>query len=371
MNTERTTFPELGQDRIDEIEQNLFARIAEERSAQRQSAHWQSAERARVRAVRRGRFWMGGAAAAALIAVAAVIAPQLTGGSRSASTTASVELPAMRAEGGPAADLGMTDGKSASMSGSGAADGAAGSGAQRQVATTASATVQVDDTAAAAQAVGAAAVAAGGYVESQSTGGASGTPVEPMTDSRVVVAQTPGAWVTVRVPADRLSDAVAGLSQYGTVTSSQVDRHDVTTETLDLQARVSALEASVARLTELMGQSTSTADLISAESALSQRQSELESLRQQLSWTQSQVQMSTLSVSLVEPAPTVAANPAGFGDGIGAGWNGLVATLNGLVVAIGFLLPWVAVVLVAAVVVWLVRRMLRRRTLRAKAPVDD
>lgn len=364
MNTEHT-LPELGQDRIDEIEHHLFARIADERASQ-----WQSAERARVRAVRRGRIWMGGAAAAALVAVAAVIAPQLTAVSGGAST-ASVQLPAISAEGPTSPELGLTDGRSGSMSGGAATDSAAGSGAERQVATTASATVQVDDTAAAAQAVGAAAVAAGGYVESQSTGGASGTPVEPMTDGRAVVAQTPGAWVTVRVPADRLSDAIAGLSQYGTVTSSQIDRRDVTTETLDLQARVSALEASVARLTELMGQSTSTADLISAESALSQRQSELESLRQQLAWTQSQVQMSTLSVSLVEPTPHVAANPAGFGDGIDAGWNGLVATLNGLVVAIGFLLPWVAVVLVVGAVVWLVRRVVRRRTLRAKAPVDD
>jgi Flp pilus assembly protein TadB len=182
------------------------------------------------------------------------------------------------------------------------------------------------------------------------------------------------AWITVRVPADALSEVVKGLSTLGTVTASQTDRRDVTTETLDLRARVSALETSVARLTDLMKQSTSTADLIAAESALSERQSELDSLRQQLTWTESQVAMSTLTVSLVEPSPAVTADPAGFGDGVAAGWNGLVATLNALVVAIGFLLPWLGVAAVIAALVVLIVRVRRGRHRRRNAsagPVEN
>ena len=126
-------------------------------------------------------------------------------------------------------------------------------------------------------------------------------------------------------------------------------------------ARVAALETSVARLTELLAQSTSTADLIAAESALSERQSELDSLRQQLTWLEGQVDMSSVTVTLTEPAPTVHADPAGFGDGVAAGWNGLVATLNGVVIAIGFLLPWLGVLAIAGLVVWAVRGAVRRR----------
>jgi len=69
-------------------------------------------------------------------------------------------------------------------------------------------------------------------------------------------------------------------------------------------------------------------------------------------------------VSLTVAAPAVAADPAGFGDGIAAGWNGLIATLNGLVVAIGFLLPWVAVLAIAWLVFWAVRRGIRSRRAR-------
>ena len=71
--------------------------------------------------------------------------------------------------------------------------------------------------------------------------------------------------------------------------------------------------------------------------------------------------MSSLSVQLVERSPAVAADPAGFGDGLGAGWNGLVATLNGIVIGLGFLLPWTAVAAVVLAVTWGVRRALRRR----------
>ena len=97
----------------------------------------------------------------------------------------------------------------------------------------------------------------------------------------------------------------------------------------------------------------------------------LESLRQQLTWLDSQVDMSTLTVTLTEPAPAATADPAGFGDGLAAGWNGLVAALGGLIVGVGFLLPWVAVVAVIALVVWAIRRTVVRRRARGAAAAAE
>jgi len=71
----------------------------------------------------------------------------------------------------------------------------------------------------------------------------------------------------------------------------------------------------------------------------------------------------------VAPHPTIVrANPAGFGDGLAAGWSGFVATVNGLVVAIGFVLPWLAVVVLLAAITWavvLLARAIRSRRNRA------
>src|SRR5690606_32316251 len=100
-----------------------------------------------------------------------------------------------------------------------------------------------------------------------------------------------------------------------------------------------ALSASVDRLTELMGQAGSVADLIAAESALSQRQAELESYQQQLQSLESQVSLSSLTVLLTPVAERVNANPDVFGAGMVNGWHGLDAPQNAVVDAEGIVRP--------------------------------
>ena len=133
------------------------------------------------------------------------------------------------------------------------------------------------------------------------------------------------------MPADQLQDVVDELDDVGEVTATNLSRQDVTEQTVDLEARIDAAQASVDRLTALMAQAQSVADLIAAEAALSERQALLESYQQQLEMLDDQVAMSTLSVTVRRTSSPSTADPAGFGDGLAAGWNGLVATLNGIV----------------------------------------
>lgn len=46
-------------------------------------------------------------------------------------------------------------------------------------------------------------------------------------------------------------------------------------------------------------------------------------------------------------------------------------SLNALVIAVGFLLPWLAVAGVAVLIVWLIRRARRNRRAAAKAATSD
>lgn len=358
--------PELSDERIDEIEDALFSDIARERS--------QRSARGR----RRSRLWVAGGAAAAVIVVAAVIAPsvgQLVGGAGGASDQSAVAplTPADSDGGGAAFDTPAEEsrGPEGLTTAPGASDDASGvAQSERDIITTATATVEVDDADAAARSIGNSAVAHGGYVESMSVGrDGSVQPVEPMEGGVVYDSSYPypypvptdGAWITVRVPADELASVIGELDDVGEVTASSVDRQDVTEQTVDLQARIDASQASVDRLTDLMAQAETVADLLTAESALSERQAQLESYQQQLEMLDDQVAMSTLSVTVVPEVDIVAADPAGFGDGLAAGWNGLVATLNGIVVAIGFLIPWLAVAAFAALLVWGIVRLVRGR----------
>ncbi|KAA9086928.1 DUF4349 domain-containing protein [Microbacterium radiodurans] len=367
-----TDLPVLEEDRIDAMESALFADIARER---REISARTAAERARGRR-RRRTAWLASGAAAAVLVVAVAIAPQLTGSSAGSGAVA------------PAAEPGLTfdapadgDGRIFSESSGGFAteesvpapaardlDGAGserGDGAAREVVASASATIVVDDPRAAADEIGALAAAAGGYVESASVGGASPT---SSTDTAIWPPVSGGAWVSVRVPADVLSEVLDDLGEVGDIETSQVSRDDVTSQAIDLRARVQSGQASVDRLTGLLAEAGSVADLIAAESALAERQADLEALQQQLAALDSQVAMSSLTVQLTTPPATVDADPAGFGDGLTAGINGLVATLNGVIVAIGFLLPWLGVLAVVAFVMWLIARTTRRRRASRAAP---
>lgn len=341
------TLPSLSAERVDAIESAVFGRIADERH--------------RVRR-RRRTVWTGVGAAAAVVVIAAVVGPSLTS---TPSTGGSTVVGASGAESAPDFSGQFDQGSVESVPGQDAAgssvlpeESASRDAATRDIVATGSSTVEVDDVRAAIDEVTAAATAAGGYVESsQLGGGMAGIPIEGS-------AATPTAsagWITIRVPAEALTQVMDGLSDVGDVTATSVNRSDVTEQTVDLRARVAAGEASVARLTELMAQAASVSDLITAESALAERQAQLDSDRQVLQSVESQVAMSTLSVQLTERAASVTADPAGFGDGLVAGWNGLVATLNGVVIGVGFLLPWIVIAAVAWAIVWGVRRLVRRR----------
>lgn len=365
--------PELSDERVDEIENAVFARIAQDREAHT------------ARRAKRGRIWLAAGAAAAVIVVAAVIAPgvaNIVRGGVVATSSGADSAPA------PDAPVEMTDSGGAE---SGAADGAdlaapdlvapglvEQSTGEREIITSASASIEVDDVAAAARQVGNAAVAREGYVESMNVGTSGGVAPYDGAEPGIAYDTMPypyppdGAWVSVRVPSAELPAMIDELADIGEVTSSSINRQDVTEQAVDLRARIDAAEASVARLTELMGQATSVADLLTAESALSERQAQLESYQQQLQSLEGMVELSSLTVSLTPVFEPVEADPAGFGDGLAAGWNGLVATLNGIVVALGFLLPWLVVIAIAGVIVWLiVRAARRRRAARSAAELEQ
>ncbi|SDQ12407.1 DUF4349 domain-containing protein [Microbacterium sp. cf332] len=356
--------PILDERRIDEIEEALFADIARERIEQRA----RDAADAAIRRRRRRTWWGVSGTAAAVLVVAAVVAPQLsatTGGAGGAVAPATApdwsagsleNGTETRSDGGVDAEAAPF---SAGVDENGAGSTELGRSDGREVVATASATLTVDDPRSAAESIADAATAAGGYVESMSVGGADATTTP---DGAAMWPMPSGAaWITVRVPADGLEDLIDGLADAGDVESSQVARDDVTTQAVDLRARVAAGQASVDRLTALVGEAASVTDLIAAESALAARQADLESLQQQLSAIESQVDLSSLTVQLVAPAERVDADPAGFGDGLAAGWNGLVASFNGIVVALGFLLPWLLVMSLVASLVWLIVTTTRRR----------
>ncbi|MFB7250498.1 DUF4349 domain-containing protein [Microbacterium sp. NPDC056234] len=354
MNEQSTALPELSDEAVARIEDAVFDRIADEPAR---------AVPASARTRQRRRRWLTGAGIAAAFALGILITPPILSAVMSTSTTADISTDESSTGGGAVPEMSA---ESATTADDGAVQEDVGpvdtdlqqeASADREIIAFASATVEVGDVPAAVSVIGDVAEEHGGYVESTSISKASAK------DASLPAPPDGGyGWISIRVPSEDLSAVIVELGDAGEVVSSSVAKQDVTSTAIDLRARVDALEASVARLTELMSQSGSVSELIEAEVALTDRQAELESYQQQLAALEDQVAMSSLQIELVPQATTTKADPAGFSDGLQAGWNGLIVSLNALVISLGFLLPWIAVAAVVLVIIWSIRRARRRRT---------
>jgi hypothetical protein len=169
---------------------------------------------------------------------------------------------------------------------------------------------------------------AGGRVDSRSERSGSSSPV---------------VGLVVRIPADKLESVLADAKKLGTVESMSISHTDVTTQRVDLDARIDALQTSVKRLMELMSKAGSVADLLAAESSLTQRQAELDSLRAQRATLGDEISYATITVNL-SAEPTV--THAGFFGALERGWRSLLSAAQGALLTVGFLLPWLALLAV-------------------------
>lgn len=171
----------------------------------------------------------------------------------------------------------------------------------------------------------------------------------------------PRATLVLRLPDTRVDEAIEQMGEMGTVDAVQIDRTDVGVQVADQAARIESLKVSVKRLRDLLTQSADTADLLAVERELADRQAQLESLQAEQRALQNSVALSTLTVTVSAADASTIDDEAGDGfvDGLGHGWQALVASVVALSTFLGVAVPWLAVALVIWAAWWLVRRFRR------------
>jgi Domain of unknown function (DUF4349) len=196
--------------------------------------------------------------------------------------------------------------------------------------------------------------------------------IDSRTENPGTPNQAASAHLTLRIPADILDRTLTELKKLGTVNFVSLNASDVTQQTRDLDARISALQTSVDRLLGLLEKATTTTDLIAIESALSERQANLESMQSQRASLADQIDYSTITLDLYSTGTIAPGAPDNFWTAIVAGWKALVAALGGLAVAFGFALPWMVALavagLVVATIVWASTRKRNAQRRAASAP---
>ena len=239
----------------------------------------------------------------------------------------------------------------------------------RLIIRTAEIAIRTDDVQAAADRATTQVQAGDGFVAGQQTttapevtGGSdtSKGPVKPASVSLVL-----------RVPVDDFDRVVRELHKLGTVLSDKRDATDVTEEVVDVESRVANQKKSIQRLRTLLGQAKTVGEVVQVESELTNREAELESLQARFEVLRSQAALSTIRVTFETPAvaPPDDDDASGFLAGLRAGWSAFVTVVQGILTAVGAIVPFgLALALVFGVPAWLLIRARARRQPSAAEP---
>lgn len=170
--------------------------------------------------------------------------------------------------------------------------------------------------------------------------------------------------MTLRVPSARFATAMTELAGLGEVRDQSRAAEDVTTQVVDVGARVRAQERSVRRIEQLLAEAEDLGDVIAIESDLARRQADLDSLKSQQAYLDDQTSLSTISLSLDRETsePRDDDDASGFLAGLDSGWSALVGATTVLATAAGAVLPFAALLVVLGVPLLLVVRHRRGRS---------
>lgn len=161
---------------------------------------------------------------------------------------------------------------------------------ERLVIKNADLTITVDDPLKSIDAISYLAESLGGHVVSSNT-------YQTYTNSG---ARVPEGTITVRVPSEKLNDALQRIKENAIeVQSETVSGEDVTDQYVDLQSRLKAKKAAEAKLLEIMDQAKTTEDTLNVYAQLQGIQSDIEVLQGQINYYERSASMSSISVSVV------------------------------------------------------------------------
>ncbi len=226
--------------------------------------------------------------------------------------------------------------------------------------------------------------AMGGYVMSSSIGSqTSGAgPIEPMpldtpvsSDGGVANSaggdlSNPYASLVVRVPEQFFDAALKRFSKLGDVQTATTSSQDVTSQYVDLRARLRHYRAVDRRLVAFLAQTTTVNQMLAVQDRIDKVQLTIEELSAQLKSMQETTTFGTLSVYVSGKDRTPAAIHASNTFG-GTFWNSMHLLGHGARVTalvLTALLPWLVVLGAVGVGAWYVARRVRRSRRQAAQP---
>ena len=168
----------------------------------------------------------------------------------------------------------------------------------------------------------------GGYITNSS-----------MTGGRDQIRQ---ATLEIKIPSARYDQAVGSLSTIGKVETVNSTAQDVGEEFVDVTARVTNSRRLEERLLSLLANRTGKLDeVLRVERELARVREEIERYEGRLRYLSTRVAMSTLTITVHEPAPILGSDPGAnpIGAALRRAWRNFVGLIAGIVASLGILIP--------------------------------
>lgn len=144
--------------------------------------------------------------------------------------------------------------------------------------------------------------------------------------------------LTARVPQKSFYSTIEKIDALGTEKYRQVSGQDVTEEFIDIGARLNNLQKQETRLQDILKMATTVKDIIEVEHELERVRGEIESMTGRLNYLNRSVEMSTITVNVVEPAP-ITGDGWGISDALRDAVRGFIESVRGIIIFTGFIIP--------------------------------
>ena len=171
--------------------------------------------------------------------------------------------------------------------------------------------------------------------------------------------------LTVKIPREKLNDAIHTISGFGEVTRNETYTEDVTEEYYDSQARLKILEAKETRLIDLLDKAADITDIVAIENELAKVRSDIEVIKGRLQYLTNSTSFSTINIDLEQAVPGHIKAPQGT---TGKAWKGFINSINnlidfgsGLIVFIVSALPWLVVLAIIYFAIRTIRIKLKNK----------
>jgi hypothetical protein len=189
-------------------------------------------------------------------------------------------------------------------------------------------------------------------------------------------AEAPRASVTIRVPAERLNEAIERIKDETDqpVVNENVSSQDVTEDYTDLKSRLRNLEAAEEQLMEIMDSATKPEDVLSVFNQLTQVREQIEVFKGQIQYYEQSAALSSIRAELL---PNEAVQPLSIGgwQPVGVARDALQALIRAgqflataAIYIVLLILPVLAIIIIP---IYLVVRGLLRWRRRRKAEVSE